>query len=64
MDGASAIQCFPEGRGEIDKLKLGVVERREHQEQRRATKRGLRAARRLIIRCACSSCLGVEENTN
>jgi len=32
MDGASAIQCFPEGRGEIDRLKLGVVERREHQQ--------------------------------
>jgi len=32
MDGASAIQCFLEGRGKIERLKLGVVERREHQQ--------------------------------
>lgn len=44
----------------MDRLELGVVERREHKQ--RATKRGLKAAGRMIIRC--SSCLGGEENTN
>jgi len=48
--------------GKMDRLELGVVERREHQQRARATKRGLKAAGRMIIRC--SSCLGGEENTN